>query len=386
MAAVPPNANALAEVHQLLTLCGITQQAMRARVIDLEGLSSIHDFAQISDAEIDNMAKRCEARPPAQKVSFGLVHIKKLKAICFWAKKAKRAGVQADVTKLNAQKLVELVDEMNLEKDEKSPSEKLYPDKFDPQKVKSWVMSFENYLDTQLGINGIPMSYVICKDNIDPVRAKNEHERLIWTAPIQGPAYNKDNCEVFHILKDRVLGTEGWAWFQGVTNGDGRGAMKRTTEHYFGTAHTNRSAVEGESKLSKTYYWNESYFPFDKYISKLTEIFQDLEDANEPKTEHQKVNIMLSQVQSSNPEVVALKTTIRHSYPEDFIGARDAMGAQIASIFPGALADNKGGSQVQTCRGVDADISTTLAEANHSWARLMYQTPGTTSARLNGTN
>ena len=50
---------------------------------------------------------------------------------------------------------------------------------------------------------------------------------------------------------------------------------------------------------------------------------------------------MLNQVQSSNPEVVALKTTIRHSYPEDFIGARDAMAAQIASIFPGVSAENK---------------------------------------------
>ena len=50
---------------------------------------------------------------------------------------------------------------------------------------------------------------------------------------------------------------------------------------------------------------------------------------------------MLNQVQSSNPEVIALKTTIRHSYPEDFIGARDAMAAQIASIFPGVSAENK---------------------------------------------
>ena len=202
-------------------------------------------------------------------------------------------------------------------------------------------MSFENYLDTQLGINGIPLSYIIHKDNNDPDRARNEHEKLIWTAPLYGQAFNKDNREVYHILKDRVLGTEGWAWFQGVTSGDGRADKKRITEHYFGTSHTNRSAAESESRLSKIYYRNESYFPFDKYISKLTEIFQDLEDANEPKTERQKVNIMLNQVQSTNPEVIALKTTIRHSYPEDFIGARDAMAAQIASIFPGLSAENK---------------------------------------------
>lgn len=227
MAAVPPDA--LEKVHHLLTLCGITTEAMRDKLVDLEGLSSVHDLAQITDIEVDNMAKRCKARPTAQRVSFGLVRIKKFKAVCFWAEKAKRAGKEPDVDELDAQKLMELVDEMNLEKDEKSPSDKLYPDKFDPQKVKSWVMSFENYLDTQLGINGIPMSYVIRKGNCDPDKAKNELEKLIWTAPLQGQACNKDNREVYHILKDRVLGTEGWAWFQGVTNGDGRGAMKRIT-------------------------------------------------------------------------------------------------------------------------------------------------------------
>ena len=109
---------------------------MRDKLIDLEGLSSIHDFAQITDSEVDNMAKRCEARVAAQRVSFGLVRIKKFKAICFWARKVKRAGKEPDIAELDAQKLAELIDEMNLAQNEKSPSDKLYPEKFDAQKVK----------------------------------------------------------------------------------------------------------------------------------------------------------------------------------------------------------------------------------------------------------
>ena len=112
MAAVPPEA--LENIHQLLILCGINTQEMREKLIDLEGLSSVHDFAQITDSEVDNMAKHCEARVAAQRVSFGLVQIKKFKAVCFWARKVKSAGKEPDIAELDARKLAQLIDKMNL--------------------------------------------------------------------------------------------------------------------------------------------------------------------------------------------------------------------------------------------------------------------------------
>lgn len=130
-------ANALNDVNQLLALCGIITQVLRDQLMDTEGLTTLNDFVQISDVEVDNMVKRCEARSAASCVSFGMVRIKKFKAIWYWTKKTKRAGQVLDVNTLNAQVLTNFVDKMNLDWEEKSSSDKLYPDKFDPKKVKS---------------------------------------------------------------------------------------------------------------------------------------------------------------------------------------------------------------------------------------------------------
>ncbi len=200
MAAVPPAAlDPVTDLKTVLALCGITSEASKNKLIDLEGLSSIHDLAQISDVEVDNMAKRCEARQGPNKVSFGLVRIKKFKAVTFWARKAKRAGKDLDVNELNAQKLSEWIDEMSLMKEDKTASDKLYPEKFNHQKFKSWALSFENYLDSKSGMSGVPLSYIIRKDEMNPDEAKNEHEVLIWLAPLLGTAFIRDNREVIRF-------------------------------------------------------------------------------------------------------------------------------------------------------------------------------------------
>src|SRR5687768_15999686 len=65
----------------------------------------------------------------------------------------------------------------------------------------------------------------------------------------------------------------------------------------------------------------------------MTKHFQDLEDSREPKIEQQKVNILLTQVYSSNPDVIKSTTLICHSCLVDFINGCNAMTVQIANIF-----------------------------------------------------
>jgi hypothetical protein len=62
----------------------VTDQAVRLRLINFEGLETIAEFGDANDAEITDMAKRNKSRTPtAQRVQLGMSRIKKLKAVAF---------------------------------------------------------------------------------------------------------------------------------------------------------------------------------------------------------------------------------------------------------------------------------------------------------------
>jgi hypothetical protein len=108
------------------------------------------------------------------------------------------------------------------------------------------------------------------------------------------------------------------------------------TEHYLGTAETSHRAAEAEAQLARLHYKNEASFPFEKYITRLYECFETLEDNQQGYLDAQTVKKMLENITSSSTEVVALKTIIRDRYPNDFAQASTHMAGQIALIFPAA--------------------------------------------------
>ena len=73
----------------------------------------------------------------------------------------------------------------------------------------------------------------------------------------------------------------------------------------------------------------------------MSKCFQDLEQQDEHLSEHAKVNKMLTQMKTTNPEVLALKVTVQAQHALDFEGACNEMSAQIAVLFPGAAVENK---------------------------------------------
>ena len=234
MAAVPPapvglpGAVALAapeipeDLDYALTLIGITIPAQRVRIVEREGLTTIADLGLFQSKEIETMATRYMKLPQLQRIDFGLLRLKRLKAVAHWARKQKRSNIPVDHHDLTAEVLVEMIEEMNLdEADYTLSTEKLYPSKFDAKKFKVWKTSYLNYLDSQKGENGVPLSYVVRPVDVDPASAVDDQQRLIWSTPLAGAAFTKDNRAVYQIMKSLMLNTEGWAWFQDATESDG---------------------------------------------------------------------------------------------------------------------------------------------------------------------
>jgi hypothetical protein len=279
-AAVPPAVAVPNPMGFVLLLCGITDQQARIRLIDFEGLGTLEEFGDYTDDEIADMAKRNEMRTPENtRVHFGIARIKKMKAVAFWVRKQRREGIPLDINNLTPAVIADAITEKTLAPSGSKKDEKLFePEKFDPKRYKQWSRSMENYLDSIHGQSGVPLSYVTRGEDVDPNEAETDYQRVIWSAPHDGMAFNNDNRQVYRMYKQAMIGTDGWAWFKQTPDGDGRAAHIYLMEHYQGTAETSRRAAEADAQLLRLHYKSEASFPFERYITRLHECFEALED------------------------------------------------------------------------------------------------------------
>ena len=243
---------------------------------------------------------------------------------------------------LTAASLATAMIEMNMEDVETTmANEKLYPKKFEHSKLQLWKKSVVNYLDSQLGESKFLLSYIIHPVNINPAMAINEHQALIWSAPLTSHAFVKDNHQVYHILKNLFLDTEGWAWFEDALDGDGQVAYERILAHYEGMAETNRHAYEAEANLKKLYYQDELKFPFQKYITTMKGLFRELDESGEKHSGHQKVNTLLDGIKSKDLQIGSLIVMAHKDCPTNFEGACTLMASQVALMYLTAQLESK---------------------------------------------
>ena len=103
------------DLDYALTLIGITIPAQRVRIVEREGLTKIDDLGLFQSKEIETMATRYMKLPQLQRIDFGLLRLKRLKAVAHWARKQKRSNIPVDHNDLTAEVLVEMIEEMNLD-------------------------------------------------------------------------------------------------------------------------------------------------------------------------------------------------------------------------------------------------------------------------------
>jgi hypothetical protein len=198
----------------------------------------------------------------------------------------------------------------------------------------------------RIGKSDVPLSYVIHPENANPDDDADEYQRVLWSAPHEGFAYEEDNHLVYRIYKDLINGTDGWVWFSMAPKGNGRAAHLHLQQHYLGDDSNARRAVQTKAKLEMLHYKNESVFPFEGYVTRLHESFEALDDNNQGLVDAHKVDKLLEGVHSNNIEVMSLKTYIRAQHSNDFNAAATHMAKQICCYFPG-----------NACNGYDTEAS-----------------------------
>jgi len=120
-----------------------------------------------------------------------------------------------------------------------------------------WKPTFENYLRTMPGRDGVPLKYIV-RTNTAAVPTVHEDflEIYINMAPLHGEAFVMDNAKVLVLLKKLIVGnTEAEATLQAINvEGNGREAFIALRTHYEGEGLLAIDIVEAEYIIKDMHY------------------------------------------------------------------------------------------------------------------------------------
>jgi hypothetical protein len=159
----------------------------------------------------------------------------------------------------------------------------MMPDKF--RETKNWATFKEaliSYLSQVRGAAGVPIQYVV-RSVAQPEAGgifANDNVARVANAPLQGPTFNVDNRRVYQIIKTLTLEGPGWAWVQASDRlENGRAAFLALEAHYEGPANKDRLIDDYLERVHTKliYYGNKNSFTFEKYVTLLQEVHQQLE-------------------------------------------------------------------------------------------------------------
>ena len=208
----------------------------------------------------------------------------------------------------------------------------------------------------------MPLSYVIRPIDADPDNAPDEYTRAKWAVSFDTQHFIDDNREVYHLLKDLLTKTEGATWFEKVREGNGQAAYLLLKEHYIGEAHDMRRAAAANAKIETLFWRNEASFSFEKFLTRMNEAFKELEDAQKPLFEQQKVQYLLRAIKNDDVQVQTTMGIIRDRYLNDFDAACLTLSRTVSTRFTGveitrhkrnigAITSNNNGGRVSRGRG-----------------------------------
>lgn len=137
--------------------------------------------------------------------------------------------------------------------------------------------------------------------------------------------------------------TPAWTWiskFEGKK--DGRAAMKALRDHYSGPGEVEKRISYAKRELETAHYKSEKVFTFEKYVTKLSEAFQILEENDIPKVEREKVDLLLEKMSVDNTEVTAAIANIRMNPDKrnNFLLAANELSEYISVVMPLAASES----------------------------------------------
>ena len=122
---------------------------------------------------------------------------------------------------------------------------------------KQWEEKFANYAGVNLGIGGVPLSYVICKaDLLVPDTTYPDFITMtIAYTPLAGEYYEADKLTLFNMIISFTTGQPSGDWVKATHSyADGCQLMKALHDHFAGEGNATRNISKADLLKESLHY------------------------------------------------------------------------------------------------------------------------------------
>jgi hypothetical protein len=336
---------ALTDVEQVLTWIGFPTAAQMAAMMGELG-DELVEIGSLKEKDIselaDSYAKRTKA---AGRMAFGLQRIKRLKALIHWVQDFERVDEEPHIDRLTQETFREglkvAAERAAIRKEERDASETISR-QATPGKLKDathwdkWLPAIENMLSLIPGVMGVPLSYVIRKDETpEPGETYGTFtEECVAKAPLTGAAFEADSRQVHQLLMTLVQGEVAEQWTKPWKKAkDGRKDMQALAAHHEGEGNSSRRIADAERLKTNLHYKSERHIKFQVFLFKAQEMFNIFDLEGEPMSDDAKLRFLFERVQ--HPElksaISALQVKVTMGDRLSFISAANHLAAQLST-------------------------------------------------------
>ena len=159
-----------------------------------------------------------------------------------------------------------------------------------------------NFLGCILGVNGVPLLYVIRENeepDVDGEFPSYIHE-IIACAPLHGEFFLADRQTVFNLLVSFTTGQPSGDWIKSTARHcDGRRSMKALRDHFAGKENATRNKSVADTLKESLHYKNERAMPFETFLTKMQNMHNIYEKKGEEMADDAKLRFLYQPLQHS---------------------------------------------------------------------------------------
>ena len=336
-------------IRLMLAQCGCN--TAKTNAVIAQGFDQVEDFTFLSDKDYELMATNITRLPAADGgCIIGQLITVKMKAMARWCHFVKRQDKIIDAYSFDLTMLSMFIDRAHqpgLNRDSKQPTivAPKAPSKFDPNKWVTWKESMWNYFMRIHGSNDVPLAYVIC-ENKDPAATHGTiAEFTVYTTSHTNIAFQQDNNIVYQHLHECLSSTIAYTYIaEYFAAQNGRAAWQSLCIHYDGPGQVEIRIAFANKELEESFYKSEHQFPFESYSTRISNSLRILAENGAPKSERDKVAILLGGIKSTNVKIQQVVTQIDmdDNLKLNFRRASDKLYEMISMVHPGGSTSRSG--------------------------------------------
>ena len=274
-------ADPIADIHMVITTCGVDVDATRTLIINNGYLTSIADFGFLDGGndDITKMSSRMARREANNdRVILGGIQIKKIQALVWWVRDRQKLGQPIDSALLTAAAMTNAVISKRIKKYQpKADMKAAYLKAFNPDDFKTHEVEFMNLFSQTTSVTKKCTLLYIVRLEVDPDTFTDEFEERMFQMLLIGKEYNLDHCTLYAKLKAFLSESAGYAWIERYDHAANRGAAFQVwVDHYNGVGELNKRTALAKARMKELHYKNEQSMLFEKYTEIIIKCFSTL--------------------------------------------------------------------------------------------------------------